>query len=227
MRRPRIHSVFDVPNTRGLSDLLLEKAPLNTAKLEAACAPTMVPGLYVMPSGSSRHHASTLLHSARLAELLELARESFDTVVVDTPPMVNIADARVVGRFADALILIVRSGVTTRDAAQLAKARFAEDGTPVLGTILNFWNPRTPGYGYYKYYYAGYYHYYGDRSRKGDGNGNGNGRGRPGGDEPADIEPTAEWAMSMPGFALRGQPGDGRIDRDDESAAAAETSTVN
>jgi succinoglycan biosynthesis transport protein ExoP len=214
MRRPRIHTVFDVANTRGLSDLLLEKTQLNTAKLEAACAPTMVPGLYVLPSGSSRHHASSLLHSPRLAELLQLARESFDTVVVDTPPMVNIADARVVARFGDALILIVRSGVTTRDAAQLAKARFAEDGTPVLGTILNFWNPKTPGYSYYKYYYAGYYHYYGDGSRKGDGNGNGSGPRD--GDAPAAVEPTAEWAMSMPGFALRRQLGDGHGSRERE-----------
>jgi succinoglycan biosynthesis transport protein ExoP len=214
MRRPRLHSVFDVENTHGLSDLLLEKAPLSTAKLEAACTQTLVPGLHVLPSGNSRHHASSLLHSPRLAELLKLARERFDTVVVDTPPMVNIADSRVVARFADALILIVRSGVTTRDAAQLAKARFAEDGTPVLGTILNFWNPKTPGYSYYKYYYDGYYHYYGDGSRKGDGNGNGAGQQR--GDLPTGIEPPSEGVMSMPAFALRPQPDDGRVSRERE-----------
>src|SRR6266516_2601203 len=68
MRRPRIHTVFDVDNKHGLSDLLLEKTPLNGVKLQAACAPTTVPGLYVLPSGSSRHNASSLLHSARLSE---------------------------------------------------------------------------------------------------------------------------------------------------------------
>src|SRR5205823_11878211 len=68
--------------------------------------------------------------------LLKLAREKFDTVIIDTPPMVNIADARMLARLGDALILVVRSGSTTRDAAQLAKTRFTEDGTPVLGTIL-------------------------------------------------------------------------------------------
>ena len=68
----------------------------------------------------------------------------------------------------DATILVVRSGVTTRDAALLAKGRFAEDGIPMLGTILNFWNPKTPGYAYYKYYYAGYMHYYGDGHQDGD-----------------------------------------------------------
>ena len=75
--------------------------------------------------------------------------------------MANIADARVIGRYADALTLVVRSGVTSRDAALLARSRFADDGIPILGTILNFWNPATPGYSYYKYYYAGYQHYYG------------------------------------------------------------------
>src|SRR5213078_4895179 len=148
--------------------------------LDAACVPTSVPGLFVLPSGGSRRSASSLLHSERLAELLCLARQKFDMVIIDTPPMANIADARVVGRFGDAVILIVRSGQTTRDAALMAKSRFSEDGTPILGTILNFWNPKTPGYGYYRYYYAGYLHYYGGGNGNGNGNGNGhrNGNGK-------------------------------------------------
>jgi capsular exopolysaccharide synthesis family protein len=206
MRRPRLHSVFNVDNHRGLSDLLLEKTPLDGAKLEEACVPTSIPGLYVLASGSSRRSASSLLHSARLPELLNLAREKFDTVVVDTPPMVNIADARVVARFADALILVVRSGVTTRDAAQLAKSRFAEDGIPVLGTILNFWNPRTPGYSYYKYYYAGYYHYYGN------GNGNGNKDGHD--DPPNPNDPVEAPPMWKRGVGRRPRRGDGRATRE-------------
>jgi succinoglycan biosynthesis transport protein ExoP len=187
MRRPRLHSVFNVDNDRGLSELLLEKASLDIAKLEDSCAPTCIPGLYVLPSGSARRSASSLLHSPRLPELLTLARKKFDTVIIDTPPMVNLADARVVARFGDALILVVRSGVTTRDAAMLAKSRFADDGIPVLGTILNFWNPKTPGYSYYRYYYAGYYHYY--------GNGNGDGHGEP---------PTTDDAAEAPRRSKRG-----------------------
>src|SRR5262249_47559709 len=118
-------------------------------------------------------------------ELIALARELFDMVIVDTPPMANIADARVLARHGDALILVVRSGSTTRDAAQLAQAQFVEDGTAMLGTILNFWNPKTPGYGYYKYYYAGYYHYY--------GNGGGPGKGGPAdGGSDSDVSPDAK-----------------------------------
>jgi capsular exopolysaccharide synthesis family protein len=128
MRRPRLHSVFGIDNDRGLSDLLRESTPLDAAALDSACLPTAIPGLYVMPSGGARHSASSLVHSVRLPELIRLAREKFDTVLVDTPPMVNISDARVMARFGDAVILIVRSAATTRDAALLAKRRFAEDG---------------------------------------------------------------------------------------------------
>ena len=123
--------------------------------------------------------------------------------------MVNIADARVLARLSDALILVVRSGSTTRDAAQLAKTRFAEDGTAVLGTILNFWNPKTPGYAYYKYYYAGYYHYYGQGNGDGKGNsGDGTGSSGPR-DEAADTnEETAESPLWKSGFNLKPQLGE-------------------
>ena len=191
MRRPRLHSVFNVSNHHGLSNLLLEEMPLDASKLESVCLPTSIPHLYVLPSGSSRHTASSLVHSPRFPELVKLAREKFDTVVIDTPPMVNISDARVVARFADAVILVLRSALTTRDAALLAKRRFAEDGIQVLGTILNYWNPQTPGYGYYRYYYAGYFNYYGDRNGSASDNGhsNGNGHGNGVGDgEAVDTE---------------------------------------
>jgi receptor protein-tyrosine kinase len=176
MRRPRLHSLFNIENERGLSNVLREKAPLDASTLKGVCAATAIPGLYVLPSGSSRRNASSLLHSARLAELLNLTSQKFDMVIVDTPPMVNMADARVVARMSDAAILVVRSGVTTRDAALLAMGRLVDDGIPILGTILNFWNPKTPGYSYYGQYYAKYhYHYYGN----GNGNGNGNSHSDP------------------------------------------------
>jgi polysaccharide biosynthesis transport protein len=161
LRRPRMHKIFGVDNDRGLSDLLASNQPFSPSAFLETIQPTGIPKLNLITSGSSRHNASTLLFSERLPEVMRMAREQFDSVLIDTPPMVNIADARVLARYADGLILIVRSAVTTRDAALLAKQRFTDDGVNVLGTILNGWNPNTPGYGYYRYYYAGYYHYYG------------------------------------------------------------------
>lgn len=162
MRRPRLHTVFNVSNTTGLSDLLVDRAPITPERLRRVCADTAMNGLSLLTAGGSRRNVSSLLHSDRLGELLRVARETFDTVVVDTPPMVNMADARIIARYSDGLLLVVRSGSTTRDAALLAMARFADDGIPVLGTILNGWNPKTPGYSYYRSYYAGYHQYYAD-----------------------------------------------------------------
>jgi polysaccharide biosynthesis transport protein len=88
---------------------------------------------------------------------LKKLREIFDAVLIDTPPMLHLPDARVLGKHSDAVILVLRAGETTRDAAVAACQRFREDGTPVLGTILNGWNPAVNGYGYDNRYYDSYY----------------------------------------------------------------------
>lgn len=153
MRRPRLQNLFDLGPGPGLADLLREKTPGSEMGTDHAICPTAIPGLYVMRSGRSSGVVSNLLHSARLPELLQRLRSEFDTVVIDTPPVLHISDARVIGRLADAVLLIVRAGLTTRDAAQMVKQRFGEDGTPLLGAILNGWDPKHDVYGYkYRYY---------------------------------------------------------------------------
>jgi Mrp family chromosome partitioning ATPase len=77
--------------------------------------------------------------------------------------MMQMSDARVLGRLADAVILVFRAGETTRDSARAARQRFAEDGTPVLGTILNSFDPKA---GRHYGYYSGYYNHYYGRDRK-------------------------------------------------------------
>jgi len=162
MRRPRVHDVFDLANSWGLSDLLREKNPIDDYPLEALARETQVPGLYVLPSGPGTVSIANLLYSPRMPELLSRFRREFDTVLIDTPPMLQISDARVLGRLADGVVLVLKAGATTRDMALAASQRFVEDGTPVLGTILNQWNPATTtGYGYY----SGYYQYYGGHGK--------------------------------------------------------------
>ncbi len=196
LRRPRIHNVFGVKNdNNGLSEILLKQEPLDEAALSAAVRPTYIPNLFVLPAGRSRFNAASLLHSERLPELLRGLRKQFDTIMIDTPPMVNIPDARVLARLADGVIMILRSAHTTRDAALLAKQRFLDDGIPVMGTILNNWNPNTPGYGYYRNYYEGYFHYLGDGGGNGHGSRNGkgkNGRPSPNGNGHAAVPVAAE-----------------------------------
>jgi receptor protein-tyrosine kinase len=153
MRKPHLHDIFNVSNSWGLSDLLREKSSLENCPVEALSRKTDIEGLSLLPSGPGTLSIANLLYSRRLADLLKRLRAEFDIVVIDTPPMLYISDARVLGRLADGAILVLRASKTTRDAARAAKQRLVDDGIPVLGTILNEWDFRAKSrYGYYTTY---------------------------------------------------------------------------
>jgi succinoglycan biosynthesis transport protein ExoP len=152
MRKPRLHQIFELSNSWGLSDLLKERSMLRATPVEALARPTKVAGVWVLPSGPGAVSISNLLYSNRMAELLERLRNDFDMILIDTPPMLSIADARILGRLADAAVLVIRAGHTSRSDGQRAKERLIEDGIPVLGVILNRWDLKAKG----RYGYEGY-----------------------------------------------------------------------
>jgi succinoglycan biosynthesis transport protein ExoP len=157
LRRPRLHKVFNVDNDWGLSDVLRGDLPLETVPMEHVVRETEVSGLYVLPGGSCGTTPSNLFYSQRMSMLLKRLRTEFDMIMVDAPPMIHLADARILGRQADGVILVIRAGQTTTESALIASQRFAEDGTRVLGTVLNSWDPKTTaryGYGSYREYHA-------------------------------------------------------------------------
>ncbi len=149
LRRPRMHDIFDVPNERGLGTVLREE--LSATNLTGLVQQTRIPGLDVLPAGPPTQAAAHLLYSPNFGALIAGFRNEYDMIMVDTPPMLQMTDARVAARMADAVILIARSGKTTRDALLAARDRFNEDHIEVLGTILNDWNPRKTLDGYYGY----------------------------------------------------------------------------
>jgi succinoglycan biosynthesis transport protein ExoP len=140
LRRPRLHEIFGVPNRWGLADLLEGKTPPNGC--EGMVLKTCYRNLNLLPSGSPTVNVGALLHSPRAVSFMKRMRGEFHTVIIDAPPMLNMPDARVLGRLADGVVLVVRSAQTMRDAAVAANERLTEDGTRVLGTILNQWDPR-------------------------------------------------------------------------------------
>jgi succinoglycan biosynthesis transport protein ExoP len=167
LRRPRLHQLFDVDNDYGLSDLLRERQPVEGYPMTTLVHETGIPGLYLLASGKASHSVANLLHSTRLREWLACFRQKFDAVLIDTPPMLQLPDARVLGRLADGVVLVVRAGQTSRDMAKAACQRFEEDGTRILGTVLNDWDPsKGEGYGYgygYGHYTRSYYHHQGKK----------------------------------------------------------------
>jgi capsular exopolysaccharide synthesis family protein len=121
---------------------------------------TSIPNLSVMSAGLAGRGDPTLLHSIRFGEVIKACRGLYDAIIIDTPPMLTMADARVIARYADGVILVVRANQTSRDSVRDAIRRFSEDGARVLGAVLNDWNPKKSGrYGYYRYY-SKYKHYY-------------------------------------------------------------------
>lgn len=158
LRKPRLHEIFHLPNEWGLSDALLDKKP--PGKRESVVIGTGCQGLYLLPAGTETANIASLLHSPQMPALLKQMRRAFDTILIDSPPMLHIPDARVLGRMADGVILVVQSNKTTRDTAVAAAQRFLEDGTAVIGTVLNHWDPRNAGrYGHGFRYYDNYHRY--------------------------------------------------------------------
>ncbi|MGA8595254.1 MAG: polysaccharide biosynthesis tyrosine autokinase, partial [Bryobacteraceae bacterium] len=138
LRRPRLGQIFAVHHADGLSNLLTSDARDNDAK--NLVQPTGIPGLSILPSGPMPANVAQALHSSRLDDILKLMRDDYDFVLVDSPPMIPLTDARLVGQHADGVILICRSGQTTMDQLVTTRRRLAEDGIHVMGTILNDWN---------------------------------------------------------------------------------------
>jgi succinoglycan biosynthesis transport protein ExoP len=152
IRSPRLHDIFGLDNSVGVTDLL-KQVIVDDKLADASIRQTAVRNLHVLTSGPAVHGSADLLFSGSMPSLIARYKERFDMILIDTPTMLSMPDARILGRMADAVVLFARAGRTTRDAIQAAFRRFVEDHTPVLGIILNDWNVKSSAY---KYYAAAY-----------------------------------------------------------------------
>jgi len=152
LRMPRLHSVFQVERSPGLTDLVMNHTPVADYTPEELGFPTDVPGLYVLPAGSTVVNTTSVFYAPRFRELLGRLRREFDHILIDTPPILPFADGRVAAGLADGTILVVRSGDTGRADGVTACQRLQEDGVYILGAILNDWDERDGPSGNYRYY---------------------------------------------------------------------------
>jgi capsular exopolysaccharide synthesis family protein len=159
LRRPRMHTIFGLENNEGLGEIITSrKANGNgSARPAPTVCQTHIDGVFVLPSGTvSDVNLSQIFHSPEIPALLDKLEEQFDLILIDTPPMIQFSDARLMARFADGLILVVRSGITARESAVAARDQLAQDNINVLGTILNDWDARTNIRQQYHPYYNSY-----------------------------------------------------------------------
>lgn len=154
LRRPVQHRIFELPNGQGLTTALLD---LRTPVIQHVQA-TGVPGLQVMTSGAIPPNPAELLGSQRLSDLLAGLEQEVDTVILDSPPVLTVADALVLAPQVHGVLLVVEAGSTRREMLRKAAEALAHAEARVLGIALNLMTPRRSGYyyQYYQYYYSQY-----------------------------------------------------------------------
>ncbi|MDA1315298.1 MAG: polysaccharide biosynthesis tyrosine autokinase [Acidobacteria bacterium] len=141
LRRPRAHEIFDLDNDLGLTSLLADAEGRHMPDIAKTIHATSIPGLSVMPSGPSEAVTAHGMFSKHLPFLLDVLRRQYAVILIDTPPVLHVADSRVVAQLADATVLVVRAGQTSRVVAHAAEQRLASDGAHLLGVVLNGWEP--------------------------------------------------------------------------------------
>ncbi|MDQ6758723.1 MAG: polysaccharide biosynthesis tyrosine autokinase, partial [Acidobacteriota bacterium] len=146
LRRPVLHRMFGVENRLGLGGILEESRPINDYKFDELFQDTEVPELFILPGGSGMSNVASLRFYDRLIELMARIRLEFDVVLMDTPPAIEYADARILGGLSDGVILVLRAARTSRNAAWVTVRRFQDDGATIAGTILNDWSCRDSRY---------------------------------------------------------------------------------
>ena len=147
LRRPTLYKSFNLAAAPGLSNLLVGKAELSTVIKK-----TPIEGLQVLPAGPIPPMPAELLGSHRMRELLNQLRQQFDTVLLDSPPVIAVTDATLLATMADGLLLVVNCGRTTQDQAKAALLTLEKAGIRPLGVVMNQVD-RRKGYGYYYSYY--------------------------------------------------------------------------
>lgn len=152
MRKGRSHETFQVSNDAGLSDVLSGQSSLD----DVIHCSDMTGMLSFMPRGSIPPNPSELLMSRRFEELLKTVSPNYDLIIIDTPPILAVTDAAVVGRHAGTTMLVTRFGLNPIKEIELTKRRFEQNDIQVKGVILNGVVQKASAYGYGGY---GYYQY--------------------------------------------------------------------
>lgn len=133
LRRPTLHRIFGLSNDLGGAQLLLE----SQAEIAPCLRSTEVAGLKVLCSGSPPPNPSEILSSKRMGEIVRRLLESAELVIIDSPPVGVVTDAAILASQVDAVLQIVRAGLTRRDMVLKGRDSLATVGGRVLGPVLN------------------------------------------------------------------------------------------
>lgn len=152
LRRPSIHKTLGMGPKIGLSNVLTGAATLQQAIIPS----TILPELFILPAGTPPPNPAELLASAKMKNVLAELRKQYDHIVIDSPPTLSVTDAVVISTDADAVVLVIRSGHTTKPALRRARDILLQVNARVCGVLVNAVDLSSPDY-YYHYEYQGKY----------------------------------------------------------------------
>lgn len=151
MRKGYTHKLFNESNTNGLSDILSGKIEINKAIKTITSA-----GFDYISRGMAPPNPAELLMHRRFGELLNWASENYDIVVLDTPPILAVTDAAVIGNYAGTTLMVARFELNTAKEIEVGIKRFEQTGVVVKGCILNGVVKKASSYYGYGYNHYGY-----------------------------------------------------------------------
>ncbi|MFR0496458.1 CpsD/CapB family tyrosine-protein kinase [Limosilactobacillus reuteri subsp. suis] len=154
LRRSNLHRTFGLDNREGLTTILTSRARI--IDLNKIIQPSGIDNLSLLPSGPTPPNPAELLSSQRMKDFLKAARERYDMVIVDVPPMLEVTDTQVISHYLDAVVLVVKQGQTQKMGAKRAVELLKMAHANLLGYVMNdVTNDGSTGYGYgYGYGYG-------------------------------------------------------------------------
>ena len=160
MRRPSLHTRMSVANNHGLSNLLTSSDPLDQTTVASD-----QPNLSLLLAGPIPPSPTELLSTARMGDILQAAAREFEVVVVDSPPILGLADAPLMSALVDGVIIVIEADRSHRGALKSALRRLRAMRPVVLGAVLTMFNPLKAGNRYSEYYGYKYYQYDSDKAK--------------------------------------------------------------
>ncbi|MBK9316645.1 MAG: polysaccharide biosynthesis tyrosine autokinase [Acidobacteria bacterium] len=159
LRRPAVHKTFKLQHTRGLSSYLS-----GSGNIDDLIVKLTIPNLSVLTSGPIPPNPAELISSERMRDMLRSLAESYEHIIIDSPPLIHVTDPVILSTMVDGSILVVQAGRSTREMLRRAKQELVGVGAKIFGVVLN--NVDVKKEGYDEYYYQRYYSSY-NESHKG------------------------------------------------------------
>ncbi|HJZ81772.1 MAG TPA: CpsD/CapB family tyrosine-protein kinase, partial [Pyrinomonadaceae bacterium] len=153
MRRPRLRSIFDLPDRDGLSSIL--SSELTNEEILRIIARDEASGLFVLTSGPVPPNPAELLGSDQMRKLIAVLGGNFTHIVIDSPPVNSFTDGVLIASMVDGVLLVVHGGKSSRGVVRRSRQLLLEIGAKIVGVVLN--NVSVRSHEYY-YYYRRYYH---------------------------------------------------------------------